>query len=180
LAETEYARKPAWIPFAVGIGANLGDRIENIRFGVGRVAEVAEKLRVSSIYETTPVHVEDQPLFLNACCTGRTRLSARQLLSHLEDAERAAGRRRSGTRYGPRPLDMDILLFGRKPMSEPGLIIPHPRLRKRAFVLVPLTEIAPDWVVPGSGGVAASTVALLAARVGAEGVRVFVSSPDFR
>jgi len=180
LAETEYTRRPEWNPFAVGIGTNLGDRIGNLRFGISRVAEIAEELRVSSIYETKPVHVDDQPLFLNACCIGRTRLTARQLLSQLGDAERAAGRRRSETRFGPRPLDMDILLFGREPMNESDLVIPHPRLRERAFVLTPLAEIAPDWIVPGSGATAAASVASLAARVGAEGVRWFVSSSNVR
>ena len=180
MAETEYMREPAWNTFAVGIGTNLGDRIGNLRFGIGRVAEIADEFRVSSIYETKPVHFQDQPLFLNACCIGRTRLTARQLLSQLGDAERAAGRRRSETRFGPRPLDMDILLFGREPMNEPGLVIPHPRLRERAFVLTPLAEIAPDWIVPGSGATAAASVASLAARVGAEGVRWFVSSSNVR
>ncbi|NNK47536.1 MAG: 2-amino-4-hydroxy-6-hydroxymethyldihydropteridine diphosphokinase, partial [Gemmatimonadetes bacterium] len=128
---------------------NLGDRLENLRFGLRRLRNVVDGLQCSSVYETIPVGVEGQPSFLNACCTGRTRLLPRQLLAEFKDAERAAGRRH-GVRYGPRQLDLDLLLYGDVVMSDPVLVVPHPRLHERAFVIVPLAEIAADWVVPDS------------------------------
>lgn len=128
---------------------------------------VLRDARVSSLYETDPVGVTDQPPFLNACCTGRTWLAPRELLARLKAIEAEAGRRPGGPRWGPRPLDLDILLYGDRIVQEPDLVIPHPRLAERAFALVPLAEIAPEWPVPGTG----ATVAELAARVAAEGLR---------
>lgn len=130
-----------------------------------------EGLEVSHVYETVPVHVTDQPMFLNAVCTGWSRLPARQLLSGLKDLERAAGRSPDGPRFGPRALDLDILLFGDRTLAEPDLAIPHPRLRERAFVLVPLAELAADWVVPAGRDAPAETVGNLAAAADARGVR---------
>ena len=104
--------------FAVGLGSNLGDRLANLRQGLRAVAAHAEDLEVSGVYHTEPVHFEAQGPFLNACCAGRTRLTPRQLLSELQDAERRAGRRRDGPRYGPRELDLDLLLVNSKRWSE--------------------------------------------------------------
>lgn len=149
--------------FAVGLGSNLGDRVANLRLGLRAVAAHASDLAVSAVYETEPVHFEAQGPFLNACCVGSTQLTPRQLLSDLQDAERRAGRRRGGPRFGPRELDLDVLLYGDLVLEGDGLTIPHPRIRERAFVLVPLAEIAADWTVPASadrGG--AATVAELA------------------
>ena len=157
------------IPVAIALGSNLGDRLENLRFGLSRLRLILQDIRVSSIYETEPSHDPDQPMFLNACLTGRTRLTALQLLSELQDAERAAGRRPAPRRWGPRTLDLDVLLYGVEVVREPRLVIPHPRLPERAFVLIPLAEIAPDWVVPGSTG-DADRVATLAARIDRSGV----------
>jgi 2-amino-4-hydroxy-6-hydroxymethyldihydropteridine diphosphokinase len=156
--------------FAVGLGSNVGDRLEHLRFGRRRIAAVARVLRCSRVYETAPVHVTDQRPFLNACCVGETRLTPRQLLSHLQDAERAAGRDRSGPRFGPRTLDLDLLLYGTECVETDDLVVPHPRLRDRAFVLVPLAEVAGDWMVPATDAGPAETVAELAERVGSEGV----------
>ncbi len=149
---------------AIALGSNLGDRLANLRFGVRRLRKILEDVRFSGVYETEPQGLEDQPLFLNACCTGRTRLSVRQLLAELQDTERAAGRRRS-VRNGPRELDLDILLYGELVIDDARLVVPHPRLGKRAFVLVPLAEIAADWVVPDTADGAGATIGDLAGAV---------------
>ncbi len=154
---------------AIGLGSNLGDRLAHLRSGVGRLERVLDDLTTSSVYETEPVDYHDQPRFLNVCCVGRTRLTGRQLLSELQDAERAAGRQRTGERYGPRTLDLDLLLYGDHVVHEEHLTLPHPRLHERAFVLVPLAELASDWQVSLSGG-AAATVGELARQVDREGI----------
>ena len=157
---------------AVGMGSNLGDRVAHLRFGLARLARVLDGIRVSPVYETEPVGYDAQPPFLNACCVGQTRLTARQLLSELQDAERAAGRVRKGERYGPRVLDLDLLVYGDVVSAHDRLTLPHPRLRERAFVLVPLVEVAPDLVVPGSDGAPDAMVAELVAAVNQSGVRI--------
>jgi 2-amino-4-hydroxy-6-hydroxymethyldihydropteridine diphosphokinase len=154
----------------VALGSNLGNREQELRLGFDALARVLDRFRTSSIYETEPLHVTNQPRFLNACATGVTRLTPRQLLSHLQDAERAAGRRRGPERYGPRTLDLDLLIYGGHVIDQAGLVVPHPGLRERAFVLVPLAEIASDWLVPASHGWPEETVAALAARAGRGGV----------
>ena len=148
-------------PVAVALGSNLGDRLEHLRFGVARMRTFLQDLAVSPVYATDPIGYLEQPGFLNACCVGRTRLTASQLLSELQDAERSAGRRTSGPRYGPRELDLDLLLFGGEAFESPALTVPHPRMSERAFVLVPLAEIAAEWTVPAAGGRRAATVAEL-------------------
>lgn len=157
-------------PIAIGLGSNLGDRLEYLRFGLARVRAFLQDLAVSPVYETDPIGYLDQPRFLNACCVGRTNLSVLQVLSELQDAERSAGRRRSSTRYGPRALDLDLLLFGEETFESRVLTVPHPRMSDRAFVLVPLAEIAADWMVPGTHGREASTVARLAGAVSRGGI----------
>lgn len=155
---------------AVGLGTNLGDRLRHLRFGVRWLARSLDDLVLSPVFETLPRHLPGQPNFLNACCVGRTSLTARQLLATLKDAERLAGRTEAGPRYGPRVLDLDLLLYGETVIETPRLVVPHPRLRERAFVLVPLRKIAADWWVPGHGEVPGSTVRELADRVHADGV----------
>jgi 2-amino-4-hydroxy-6-hydroxymethyldihydropteridine diphosphokinase len=156
---------------AIGLGSNLGGRLENLRFGLSRLRLTLQGVRASSVYETEPAHDPDQPMFLNACVTGRTRLTPLQLLSELQDVERRAGRRRRGPRFGPRELDLDLLLYGDQALESDCLTLPHPRIRERAFVLVPLAEIAPDWIVAGEPGEAPATVCELAGRVDRDGVR---------
>ncbi len=156
---------------AVSLGSNLEDRAAWIEFGVRVLRRELLELRVSAVYETVPVLLEDQPLFLNACCTGRTRLTPHQLLSQLQDAERAARRDRTGPRNGPRTLDLDLLLYGDEAIDDLDLVVPHPRLRERGFVLIPLAEIAADWIVPASRGEEAESVGSLAASVGTAGIR---------
>lgn len=155
---------------AIGLGSNQGDRIASLRFGLSGLRGHLEAVRLSSIYETVPRYVSDQPLFLNACCVGHTRLTARRLLEELKSLEAGAGRETGGPRYGPRILDLDLLLYGTAVIEQPDLVVPHPRIHERGFVLVPLAELAPDMMVPASAGKPAASVAELAARVDSEGV----------
>ncbi len=151
---------------AIGLGSNLGDRIVQLQFGARRLQALLENVRCSSVYETRPMHRQDQPLFLNACCAGRTRLDPLELLRELKEAERDAGRRGGGSRYGPRELDLDILLYGEEIVDRPGLQVPHPRLAERAFALIPLDEIAPGWIHPALG----ATITELAGQVDDSGL----------
>ena len=158
-------------PVAVSLGSNLGDRVSRIEDAVRALRRELEDLEISSLYETMPIGLEDQPLFLNACCTGTTRLTPHQLLSQLQDAEGAAGRDRCGPRFGPRTLDLDLLLYDDQVIEDGDLVVPHARLRERGFVLIPLEEIASDWIVPASQEKPAESVGSLAGRVGMRGIR---------
>jgi 2-amino-4-hydroxy-6-hydroxymethyldihydropteridine diphosphokinase len=138
----------------VGLGANLGDRRATIEQAVGLLREAGvEVLAVSSLRETDPVGFEDQPQFLNGAIAVETTLTARELLDLLLETERRLGRTRAGPRFGPRTIDLDLLVYGDAELDEPGLTVPHPRLHERRFVLEPLAEIAPGLVVPGLGTV---------------------------
>jgi 2-amino-4-hydroxy-6-hydroxymethyldihydropteridine diphosphokinase len=139
----------------VGLGANLGDRERTIREAL-RLLDAHEGVTVaavSTLRETDPVGVVDQPRFLNGVAALDTALSPRALLDLLLDVERGLGRVRA-ERWGPRTIDLDLLLYGDEIVDEPGLTIPHPRLHERRFVLEPLTELAPELEVPGRGAVA--------------------------
>lgn len=155
---------------AIGLGSNLGDRVANLQFGFARLEELLSGVRRSPVYATAPRYRTVQPRFLNACVVGWTRLGANELLRALQDLERAAGRRRGGERYGPRVLDLDLLLYGSRVLRTPDLVVPHPLMHERGFVLIPLRDIAPEWRVPSSGDRPAVTVAELAAGVSSEGV----------
>ena len=133
----------------VGLGSNLGDRECLIR----EAAELIGAVRLSTLIETEPWGYGDQPLFLNAVAELETLLTARQLLDHLLDVERRLGRERIGPRWGPRTIDLDLLLYGDKTIDEPGLVVPHPRLTGRDFVLRPLAELVPTLKIPGDGTV---------------------------
>jgi 2-amino-4-hydroxy-6-hydroxymethyldihydropteridine diphosphokinase len=135
----------------VGLGSNLGDREQAIR----RAAELIGAQRISRILDTEPWGYQNQPRFLNAVAEIDTPLTARQLLVHLLDVERRLGRERVGPKWGPRTIDLDLLLYGDATIDEPGLQVPHPRLPERLFVLEPLFELAPDLEVPGFGTVRA-------------------------
>ena len=123
----------------VGLGANLGDREARIT----RAAELIDARRLSTVIETEPWGYRDQPRFLNAVAEVETELDARELLDLLLDVERRLGRVRDGRRFGPREIDLDLLLYGAATIDEPGLTVPHPFLLERAFVLEPLTELVP-------------------------------------
>jgi 2-amino-4-hydroxy-6-hydroxymethyldihydropteridine diphosphokinase len=134
----------------VGLGSNLGNRQDNLRSALSRLAALPTitVTRVSSLYETAPVGVTNQPNFVNAVAALETALPAVDLLDILLHLENQLGRVRT-FRWGPRVIDMDLLLYGDKQIDLPSLTVPHPRLRERAFVLVPLAEIAPELVLPG-------------------------------
>ena len=134
----------------VALGANLGDREASIR----RAAELIGAQRLSTIIETPPWGVTDQPDFLNAVAELETDLGPRPLLERLLEVERELGRVRGGRRWGPRTIDLDLLVLGDETSDTPALQLPHPRLHERPFVLVPLAELAPGLVIPGRGPVA--------------------------
>jgi 2-amino-4-hydroxy-6-hydroxymethyldihydropteridine diphosphokinase len=142
-------------PVYMAFGANLGDREGTIRIALARLAEHddIQVLRVSSLRETDPVGYDDQPRFLNGVALLATILGPRELLEVLLGVERDLGRTRHGPRFGPRTIDLDLLLYGDEVVDEPGLEVPHPRMTERAFVLEPLAELDPDLVIPGRGPV---------------------------
>jgi 2-amino-4-hydroxy-6-hydroxymethyldihydropteridine diphosphokinase len=133
----------------VGLGSNLGDREALVR----RAAELVGARRLSSLHETEPWGDLDQPRFVNAVAELETGLRPRQLLDHLLDVERRLGRERPGRRWGPRTIDLDLLLYGEEVIDEPGLQVPHPRLLEREFALAPLAELIPTRKIPGNGTV---------------------------
>jgi 2-amino-4-hydroxy-6-hydroxymethyldihydropteridine diphosphokinase len=142
----------------VGLGSNLGDRRANLAAALEafpRHPELAgrvELVRASLAYETDPVGPPGQGPYLNAAATVRTDLPPERLLAAFLDLERAAGRdRTTEPRNGPRTLDLDLLLDGATVLDRPGLTLPHPRLRERGFVLIPLAEIAPGAIDPVTG-----------------------------
>jgi 2-amino-4-hydroxy-6-hydroxymethyldihydropteridine diphosphokinase len=136
------------ITIYLALGSNLGDRRAHIAAAVARLAPAVAVERVSSLYETEPAYVLDQPRFLNAALRGRTALEPAALLTLLKRIERELGRS-AGVRYGPRVIDLDILLYGDQALTTEVLTIPHPRMAERPFVLVPLAEIAPGLTPPG-------------------------------
>jgi 2-amino-4-hydroxy-6-hydroxymethyldihydropteridine diphosphokinase len=133
----------------VGVGANIGDREATIRAALAALPDV---VAVSELRETAPVGVVDQPPFLNGAAALETELSPRELLDVLLDVERRLGRERR-ERWGPRTIDLDLLLHGEAEVDEPGLTVPHPLLHERRFALEPLVDLDPDLVVPGRGRV---------------------------
>ncbi len=139
----------------VGLGANLGDRERTLREAVDALGagEGIEVVAVSTLRETEPVGVGQQPRFLNGAAALDTTLESRELLDRLLDVEQRFGRVRVPGEHGPRTLDLDLLLYGDARIDEPGLTVPHPRLHERRFVLEPLAELAPGLVVPGRGDV---------------------------
>ena len=139
----------------VGLGANLGDREATVRAALEQLTAEpdVEVVGVSAFRDTAPVGLADQPRFVNAAAAVETTLSARELLDRLLAIERRLGRTREGPRFGPRTIDLDLLLFGDEQIDEPGLEVPHPRLHERLFALEPLADLDADLVVPGQGAV---------------------------
>jgi 2-amino-4-hydroxy-6-hydroxymethyldihydropteridine diphosphokinase len=152
----------------IALGSNLGDRLEHLRSGA-QLLEAHQGIRItgkSRIFETEPVGGPDnQGAYLNAVVRLKSRFTARDLLNILLETELQRGRVRN-ERWGPRTLDLDLLIHGSETIDEPGLIVPHPRLHERAFVLDPLADLAADLEIPGLGLLVKS----LQARVGSEGV----------
>ena len=152
----------------LGLGANIGNREANLQMALRGLTRMARVEAVSSLYETDPIgSVKDQPPFYNAACRIETGLEPESLLRFLNSLEHEIGRRPGGPVGGPRPIDLDILLYEDRTLESKDLTIPHPRLAERAFVLVPLAEIAPDAVHPERG----ETIAKFAEMVSGEGVR---------
>jgi len=139
----------------LSLGSNLGDRRANLEEALRLLtSQAVQVVRRSSWYETDPVGYADQPAFLNLVVEVRTTLEPRALLRRAQAVEAALGRERT-VRWGPRTVDVDLLLYGGRVVVEPDLVVPHPRMRERAFVLVPLYEVAPDLVLPDGTPVAA-------------------------
>jgi 2-amino-4-hydroxy-6-hydroxymethyldihydropteridine diphosphokinase len=143
----------------VGLGSNLGDREALIR----GAAEAIGAVRLSTIRETEPWGLEEQPRYLNAVAELETSLAPRRLLDRLLDVERQLGRERAGPRWGPRTIDLDLLLYGEQVIDEPGLRVPHPYLLERLFVLEPLAELIPAQRIPGNGTVSDALAGLQSA-----------------
>lgn len=151
----------------LGLGSNLGDRELHISHALAYLSEKVKIERVSSLYDTSPVGYTEQPRFLNAVCRVSTVLSPQELLAVSKAIEKKLGRQVSPFPNAPRIIDIDILLYANQSLQTPLLTIPHPRMLERAFVLVPLAEIAGDVIIPGNN----KTVFRLAASVaGKEGV----------
>lgn len=150
----------------VGIGSNLDDPERQVRAAIDALAHLPRSrfVRASRLYRTEPWGNADQPAFVNAAAAVATALAPRELLDALLAIERAQGRVRDGERWGPRVIDLDILVYGDAPIDEPGLHVPHPHLAERAFALLPLANLDPALEIPGQGRVGA-----LVARVDATG-----------
>jgi 2-amino-4-hydroxy-6-hydroxymethyldihydropteridine diphosphokinase len=145
----------------VGLGANLGSREETLRRAIAILGEAdgVDVLAVSQLRETEPIGVVDQPRFLNGAVAVETTRTSRELLELLLGIERTLGRVRE-ERWGPRTVDLDLLVYGDDVVDEPGLRVPHPHLHERRFVLEPLAELDPELDIPGLGRVAARLAAL--------------------
>ena len=155
----------------LGLGSNLGDRQKNLSAALDRLPPEVLVKAVSSLYETDPVGPRDQQDFYNAVCRANTSLEPRQLLAHVKQVERDVGRT-DGPRWGPRVIDIDILLYGGVTVDQPELQVPHREMANRAFVLVPLAELAPDVKHP----IVRGTIAELLSSVDASGVRLLADA----
>jgi 2-amino-4-hydroxy-6-hydroxymethyldihydropteridine diphosphokinase len=147
---------PMGIRVFIGIGANLGDPAAQVLEACARLAQDLPESHLvarSSLYRNPPMGPQDQPDYVNAVACVHTGLGPGALLAELQRIETVMGRRRDGTRWGPRLLDLDILLYGTERINEPGLRIPHPGIAERDFVLFPLRELAPDLEIPDHGPV---------------------------
>ncbi len=151
----------------VALGANTGNREANLRMALRAMTRMARVHAVSSLYESEPEGGAAQPAYYNAVCRIETGLEPLPLLRFLKGLEHEIGRRPTAAPAGPRPIDLDILLFDDRQVQSDDLTIPHPRMAGRAFVLQPLNEIAPDVSVPGTG----ETASALAKKAGVAGVK---------
>ncbi len=151
-----------WVPAYIGVGSNLQGPASQVEAAIGRLAEIGQTrlVRASSMYRSAPFGGIEQPDFVNAVVAVLTRLEAIELLAALHEIEAANGRERDDTRWGPRVLDLDLLVYSNHRIASPELTVPHPGIGERNFVLLPLGEIAPDLVIPGLGRVASIPVNL--------------------
>ena len=147
---------PYWRPVYVGLGSNLQMPARQIDDAFDLLAEIegSRLVRRSSLYRSAPFGGIEQPDFVNAAAAVLTTLEPAEFLAELQAIEKRQGRERDGARWGPRVLDLDLLVFGSQIIEQPGITVPHPGIAERNFVLLPLGEIAPDLVIPGLGRVA--------------------------
>jgi 2-amino-4-hydroxy-6-hydroxymethyldihydropteridine diphosphokinase len=140
----------------IGIGSNLDNPLQQVRQAINELRQLAdsEYIASSSLYRTSPMGPSEQPDYINAVSLLQTCLAPLDLLNELQAIENTHGRNRDVQRWGPRTLDLDILLYGEKIISDTRLCIPHPGLHERSFVLYPLQDINPDLVIPGYGPLA--------------------------
>jgi len=157
-----------WVPAFIGLGSNLCDPRQQVELAIDSLGQITDCRLVSrsSLYESDPMGPNNQPQYVNAVVGLMTRLPARDLLTAMQRIEDAHDRDRTVGRWGPRTLDLDLLLFGDQHSDDPELILPHPGLTERNFVVYPLAEIAPQLVMPDG-----TTAAQLADRLGGEGLR---------
>jgi 2-amino-4-hydroxy-6-hydroxymethyldihydropteridine diphosphokinase len=154
----------------IGIGSNLDDPAKQVRAAIDALKRLPRSrfVRASRLYRTAPWGRAEQPFFVNAAAATSTMLSPRELLDALLAIERAQGRTREGERWGPRVIDLDILIYGDVKIDETGLHVPHPHLAERAFALLPLADVDPELEIPGQGRIRA-----LIERVDATGCTAF-------
>jgi len=167
---------PAWIGAWIGMGSNVGSSGSVLSHAAELLSGLTHtRLQVlSPVYRTEPWGVVDQPEFLNAVAELATNLSPQDLLAELQGIEQQLGRERDGQRWGPRRIDLDLLVYADQVIEQPDLIVPHRHLHERAFVLVPLNDVSPSLLVPGQGPVSE----LLAALKDSERAGVRIVFPD--
>ena len=154
----------------LSLGSNLGDRFTNLQDAIRSLPPNIQALSQSRIYETEPWGYTDQPAFLNLVIKGSTELAPQKVLAFIKEMEVVLGRKET-FRFGPRLIDLDILFYDDLVLNSPDLTIPHPRLCERAFVLIPLAEIAPDFTHP----VTRKTIRQLASSMDTTGIKIYQS-----
>ncbi|MEM8547297.1 MAG: 2-amino-4-hydroxy-6-hydroxymethyldihydropteridine diphosphokinase [Pseudomonadota bacterium] len=161
------APSKTWVPAYIGLGSNIGEPLQQLRSAARALATLPASigLCLSRLYATAPMGPQDQPEFLNAAAALLTQLTPHALLAALQQVEQSAGRDRSGPRWGPRTLDLDLLFVPGQTINDATLTLPHPGLATRNFVLQPLAELCPDVAAPGL-----RSVRQLAANAGDAGI----------
>lgn len=150
-----------WVPAYIGVGSNLEAPIDQVRAALDRLANLPGcRLTIASgLYRSAPMGPQDQPDYVNAVAAILTQLSPETLLEQLQDIEKEHGRIRGAERWGPRTVDLDLLAYGSLQMEQEHLVLPHPRIAERIFVLLPWSEITPHFEIPGLGRVITLTAA---------------------